>query len=554
MKHLLYYQPDFERFHEVCLTWSERCINLKYEKPFLTNVEVISFQKLFFPFKGRPGELSTYLGGYHGELSSLIIVIGDLKKEVSEAIESELYTLFLLYPEVGFFFENNTVVPESIRNQVNLFLVSSRTDTIKKADIETFILTDNLFDASNLRAATKTWKQAQLKIENNFGLWEHRKKTLALVIDEEGDQCLHNCYILYANGFRSLPISSFRQVKEFCSINNKDISYDLIIRDFDLQFPDEIPATYWVIRENGETIPVSTIDFVRGFKWDNNRNEWIELIRDNLKIAERVPGIPRSEEEKALSNDEVNKLFIWNNDDYTKGKVRIITQGYNHLSIDATRDYFELIGNKMLVGPGLKKPIEGVYFDLQRINRIYEEFWESHKDSSKDKEAPNRERKENNHSEPLGLYEIAFVLTERAKKYYDNKSYLLAAVLSQEAIEILNGFHMMLTIRALHLHAISENAIAMCVIGGNETDLAEDSKLRARLIKEDVHRLVKGTALNPENILNQIFSDCRFFCKEKEHFASEEIFISEMAHLNEGGSIFTWFKNIGRHLSYGKRK
>ena len=43
------------------------------------------------------------------------------------------------------------------------------------------------------------------------------------------------------------------------------------------------------------------------------------------------------------------------------------------------------------------------------------------------------------------------------------------------------------------------------------------------------------------NTLNQIYSDCRKVCREKEHFDSESIFIGAMARLNEGSFIFKYF-------------
>lgn len=557
MKQLLYYQPDYKRFHSICTTLFKKSIAIKYEKPHISSVNVISFTSVDFPFKGVPGELSIFLENYQYDLSSLIVILGDLSPTLSGDMETELYTLFILYPEVNFFFEKKGVIPKPIIDEVvqNLVIPQTENGDMNHLNIEALLLADNLFDASNLRASTKAQKQRSLKIINNFKLWKHREKSLALVIDEERDQCLHNCYLLYANGFRSLPISSFSQVKALCSKRNTTISYDLILRDFDLQFPDEIPETYWVINEQGNSTPISTIDFVRGFKWDKESNIWIDLTRSRLHITYRISGLPFIEEEEKKNWLKEEDYQIWNSEDFTCGKIRIITQGFNNISVDSNKNSFELINaNKELLAPGLKKPIEGVYWDMQKLDVIHKAFRESHNDN----DAPYRERKENNHSTPLGLYEIAFALTERAKQYYDNNLYLLAAVLSQEAIEILNGFHMILTMRAFHLHAVSENAIAMSVLGGNELDLAKDSMLRVRLIKEDVLRLVKGTEICAQNVLNQIFSDCRLFCKEKEHFASEEVFISEMSYLNDGGSISKWVKDLQewtrKKLSpYGKR-
>ena len=148
------------------------------------------------------------------------------------------------------------------------------------------------------------------------------------------------------------------------------------------------------------------------------------------------------------------------------------------------------------------------------------------------------------HGVPLNIYDMVKDMVDRAKVYYEEKRYIRSSILSWEAIEVMNGFHEVLTLDAYHIYALSENAIAMRVLGGKESILTEDTSFRVRKIRADVNRLLFRHGHNTErrrlalNVLNQIFSDCRAFCKQKEHFDSEEVFLSAIGHLN--AADFTW--------------
>ena len=136
-------------------------------------------------------------------------------------------------------------------------------------------------------------------------------------------------------------------------------------------------------------------------------------------------------------------------------------------------------------------------------------------------------------------------MIRRAEIYYNNRRFLLAALVSGEAMEILNGFHHRLMIKAYYLQAIAENAISMDVVGANEKYLAKDAQFRVEKIKEDVERFYYGyEETSSRNVLNHIFSTCRQFCKEHEHFESEEVFLSAMGHLLEGLPITKLLKRI----------
>lgn len=196
-------------------------------------------------------------------------------------------------------------------------------------------------------------------------------------------------------------------------------------------------------------------------------------------------------------------------------------------------------------------------------NSSLEEYIKKEAKNKKQEWVISTERENHNHGVPLDLYDLAKSMLGRATDYYQHGNYIKAAVLAGEIIEVLNGFHEALTLQAYHIQAISENAIAMNVIGGSEMALKEDTVFRIRKIKSEIDRILSRTNNESEtdasqfntlktlwnrlfndakgerrelkyNILNQIFSDCRKVCKDKEYFGAEDCFISAMAYVNEG--------------------
>ena len=178
----------------------------------------------------------------------------------------------------------------------------------------------------------------------------------------------------------------------------------------------------------------------------------------------------------------------------------------------------------------------------------------------------NTSRENHEHGVPLDIYDSIRNMLERARKYYDKGKYIRSAIISSEVIELLNGFHEALVLQAYHILAISENALAMNTIGGNEDELGLDASFRITKIADEVERLIdreredckisqfyflnkiysvyKTLLIEKDdrrkfkyNVLNQIYSECRTFCKEREHFKAEDRFISAMAHVNEGYSV-----------------
>lgn len=358
---------------------------------------------------------------------------------------------------------------------------------------------DNLFDASNLRYACKQWRYTRLNVRRRNFKWqqESRKKHLAICVEEERGQNRFNSYCLFANGFRVLPVVS---ASELFYIHNGMLTPSLIVRDYDLQFPDPLKK---------EIIGMKSIDAIRSFT-----SEGVKVI--NSPYWKRFYEL---------------KTPIYFISKGNPGSIKIVPpQEFPLKNLDK---------NEELVLPGIVKPVNGIHKPYECIEEICNCFDEIFK---KEKPLINTERMNHQHGVPLDIYEVVQSIIDRAKNYYKIEKYIHAAILSHEAMEIMNGFHQALMLDAYHLYAISENAISMNIVGVSEQELKQDTYKRVEKIALDIRWLLKDRKDNEGNeqsinVLNQIYSDCRNFCREKEHFESEAVFISAIGHLNEGFSF-----------------
>lgn len=386
------------------------------------------------------------------------------------------------------------------------------------------------FDPSNIRNAIKQWKLISLNCFNNYErIQQSRKNNIGICVEEESSQCLLNCYSLFASGFRCIPVMSASKLK---GLKHKQIKGDkIIVRDYDLQFPDEESRRY----KNG----INEVDLIRGFKYRNNC--WENLLDHEQQV-------------------------YWEKADYDDNIVFLVSYGgYKGLKIDESGKVKQTgmtIKNELVL-PGITKPVMGIYYSMFRSIRPTQERFKTtlYSSVSDNNYIIKTSREAHRHSAPLDLYDSAQRMILRAERYYKRNKYLLSAIVSQEAQELLNGFHIALTLRAFATHAKAENALALDVLGGDEEILAEDANLRCKIIWEQVNRILaidksredyeEVTSIRKKtkiNVLNQIFSDCRLFCKEKEHFKAEDVFLCEMAHLNDGLDEQKLFRPVGRLL------
>ena len=496
---------------------------------------------------------------------------------------------------------------------------------------------DNLYDGSNLRFAIKRYIYEHLKVKRyNFSAVQNsRSENLALCVEEEHAQNRFNSYALYANGFRVLPISSSQDLKD---VNLSEISPSIVVRDYDLQFPDENTEIKDEKEIGGESRNINLVDFIRGAKFvsdlsennlfnnrwyvltseDNKFNYWSSLLNHPVFFISKgghgisIIGSARQyiKERKQLLVKQLKQLM--KADEAVKGKkdiIEIIEKQTTEASQDKNNVF--LNGTTEQIVRGIEKPVSGVYLPFHTFEEVKERFnsfgdselvinnhilkmlkhckdkkekkqmkaylrneyktyldlhliaalrneyvmWrcplsKSEEQVSIDKiiEADRQdkhqrwtittERQNHNHGVPLDLYDLAKNMIARASDYYKREKFIKSAIVSSEVIEVLNGFHEALVLEAYHILAISENAIAMNTIGGNEEDLSLDANFRISKIASEVERLMDRAGNYRRkyryNVLNQIFSDCRAFCKEKKHFESENRFISAIAHINEG--------------------
>ena len=524
-------------------------------------------------------ELSLFLNQYNDNLQSLHIIIdfASLKETDVDVIRD----CIIEFPEVQFLFDkhyakklslSSFLFPENelegyisscqdlekkellniwqkIANDVNYSFIelnlNNPDDEFDSSIVFSRIINgfDNTFDASNLRYAIKYRMSLHLKVHQNRNFkktQDSRFKNLAICIEEEGRQNIFNSYSLYANGYRVLPITTSQELE----IVNDQKKFRLpnegiVIRDYDLQFEDEDP---------------NSVDEIRGYRFCDKSD-----FEKDSAFSERIG--------KYLSlykigwnilNKEYNPKYnipnkYWDRLMQSRYPLYFISKGPKHSIIDhPERSCKVSICSKTgeLHIPGLTKPVCGIYYPFQGMPEVKEIYDKTRYSVSDSDYEITTSRKEHDHSTPLDIYDMANNMIRRAESYYTDNRYLLAALVSREALEFLNGFHHRLMIKAYYIQAIAENAIAMDVVGSNELYLAKDAQFRVNKITEDVDRFYFGYETKSKwNILNHIFSTCRQFCKEHEHFESEAIFISAIAHLNEGyefSDVLYEIKTIGK--------
>lgn len=534
-------------------------------------------------------DLPVFLNQYEGNLQSLHIIIDFESIKGNESVDIIRDTV-IEFPEVQFLFDkhyagnmtlSSFLFPQkeltrytrsysqeeqkaeqskwqSIEEHVEYSLlevyINNPNDTSDSSILFSRIINgyDNTFDASNLRYAIKYRKYLNLKVQHSRNFkkaQDSRFSKLAICIEEESRQNIFNSYSLYANGYRVFPVTT-RQELEIVNSDEFKLPLDsengIIIRDFDLQFEDE---------------DQSPVDAIRGFRYCDI---------DDLKEGSSL--------EKQLGR-KLKSLFLegnlykkgWNiliekfnteTNQYWKKLVHsgfplyFITKGPKHSDIIHPKKGSKVgINNKTgkLLLPGFAKPVCGIYSPFRGLPEVRATYDSTRYLVSENDYEIKTSRKEHDHSTPLAVYDMANNMIRRAESYYNGGRYLLAALVSGEALEFLNGFHHRLMIKAYYIQSIAENAISMDVVGSNEKYLAKDAQFRVDKIREDVNRFYFGyEEKSSRNVLNQIFSTCRQFCKEHEHFESEEVFLSAMGHLLEGLSLSTVSRRIISRLTKKK--
>ena len=523
------------------------------------------FRRLEAPAFGHAADLRIMLENFEGNLQSLhvIVDIASIPERQMEHIRSTI----IEYPETPFRFDRRAGVAEGVMlerlfpQQEVLRDVGARQDreellknwqqvlsgidtslvefSWEDSDDEDEIIIsriicglDNTFDASNLRYALKFRKCLSLKVDHNRNFMrkqDSRQQNLALCIDEDTRQNFLNSYTLYANGYRVLPVTTR---KELALVNRPGFlkGKGVVVRDFDLQFEDE----------DGESV-----DEIRGYKYCTEADLAVRRNRGGKAVSHY-----KLHWNDFTSTFEGRENRYWSNV-YSSGEtfpIYFVTTGPHYSRVarpkEGDRPRIEDDGRRLVL-PGLYIPVCGIYRPFHAIRAIRQTYEQTRYRPGQADYKIDTARKDHDHSTPLDIYWMVDKMIRRADRYYEEKQFILSALVAGEAIEIMNGFHHRMMVIAYSILAKAENAIAMDVMGSNEDVLARDTRFRVTKIQEDIERFYHGfKGENSQNVLNRIFSDCRNLCKAYEHFASEEVFISAMGHLNEGFSLGKLFRNV----------
>ena len=527
------------------------------------------FRRMEAPAFGHAADLRIMLENYEGPLQSLHVIL-DIAS-ISDRQMEHIRSTICEYPETPFRFDRRAgtapgaMLERLFPEQELMRDVASRQDREELLEtwrqvlsgIDTSLLEfsweesededevvisrivcglDNTFDASNLRYALKFRKYLSLKVDHNRNFLreqDSRQQNLALCIDEDTRQNFLNSYILFANGYRVLPVTT-RQ--ELALVNRPGFlkGRGVVLRDFDLQFEDE----------DGESV-----DEIRGYKYCTESD--LEARRNRGGKAAAHYKLHWNDFTKSFEGRE-NRYWSHVCSCGETFPIYFVTTGPHYSRVDrpkeGSRPRIEDDGRRLVL-PGLYVPVCGIYLPFHAIRGIRQTYEQTRYRPGQADYKIDTARKDHDHSTPLDIYWMVNKMIRRADCYYEEKQFILAALVAGEAIEIMNGFHHRMMVIAYSIKAKAENAIAMDVMGSNEALLARDTRFRVTKIQEDIERFYHGfKGESSQNVLNRIFSDCRNLCKAYEHFAAEDVFISAMGHLNEGFSLRKLF------LSPFKRK
>lgn len=329
-------------------------------------------------------------------------------KKASEIIAKTI----LCYPEVRFMFDESWKKENHSDGDFTDFLFYDGSDDVSSVlkeyhqyrvyDEQPFAFIqrnwDNLYDGSNLRFAIKRYiyKLLMVKRYNFSAIQDSRSNNMALSVEEEHFQNRLNSYALYANGFRVLPISSSQDLKRFKDSRSPSV----IIRDYDLQFPDEDVNKKETIRFGDDEVTINAVDYIRGAKLINetsnkkiklyknrwhvlNDEYWSSLINKPIYFISKggpqikivaIESIFLKEREKLLKEQQTFKNEL-------ESLKRRSTDSKTLLSLDNLIQKIDnnigpvfLEGVKIQVLQGLEKPVSGVYLPFHYFKEIKERY------------------------------------------------------------------------------------------------------------------------------------------------------------------------------------
>lgn len=541
-------------------------------------------------------------------LSFIKGVSNDNENAEYKDIATYVHHTILQFPEVNFLFDQSGISDEWLSGIEFLLGDNSDSDSDSVAQgfhvfrkEDGFVLFDldydNIFDGSNLRWAVRNKYYSDLELENTEGNFEKlqtaRKNNLAIVVDDEPRQSRFNSFALYASGYRVIQVCKARMlltlnacIRDKLIKKEKEEERFLVLRDFDLQFPDaskrkdydEETSTYkstykdvliwgegWKVNKKEKEIdvdlscfeekgedPPRMIDSIRNYRFFSKKEyPWKDIYKVNIQ----------------------SPFWGWTNNEDGKENAYsfVISNGHAMMNINDSKYHKWIVNEKHWLDVlGIEKPVSGLYYpfftklkDEEGKTIVKDHFLGTrYKIKEREKYRINKKRKAHNHGVPVDVYDAVNMMLQRAENYYQNGCYIKTAVLSQEAIELLNGFHYQMMIKAYRLKFIAENSISMDVVGADERQLVLDAEERIKIIKEEIHRIVYSQGEDEKHskyaniymqirqkeketeLLDHIFNDCRDTCHKNEFFEVEAVFISAIAHVNDGYSFYSFGRDF----------
>lgn len=550
---LLYISADrgnLKRVTKIASKWNDGIVNPFSFIPSIVKAPFQIFQKIQESLKKTGSNLSVLIDyksfianknkwqEYSTVLRDCILCFPEFnfyfdERDLSD--ENESITDFLDYIVTGIGLTRNGLNIDDVIKDIHTFKseINERNKIIEIEESPFNLLLkgrDNLFDASNLRFVLKKMRYEELSLHENYSsVQKSRKENLALCIEEERSQSLFNSIALFLNGFRVLPITCAEELHWA----NSNLKPSIIIRDYDLQFPDgSNKRKRQRSNKQANVSKFENIYLIRGWHYNKTNKAWEKTIDDNNDYWSNLKKFPIFYVSKGSQNDEGKRnmfFHIFDTDD------------------DSKQQEEKGEGSSQLFLPGIDKPVSGVYKPFQAINIIRRCYNDSFQ--SEDTIFTNRTQ-EDGHGVPLDIYNVVKDMVDRAELYYNNGRFVHSVVVANEAIEIMNGFHQSLTIRAYRCQVMAENALAANILGGDEKELRNDTEFRLEKIEKDITRISSvgdhEDALNinkKKNMLNQIFNDIRIYCQDREHFEAEDAVVRAIGHLNEGLPLSV-FKNF----------
>ena len=462
-----------------------------------------------------------------------------------------------------------------------------------------------LFDPSGIRAFLRDKLTRQLikfKQDNYENLHESRKKNIAIVVDEEQYHTNLWGYALYDFGYSVIPVNYEKELIETKAIlytdQNEEAAINaykpLIIRDFDLQFPDLGASKInfcGLCKEENEMAYKDCADSniyafrgVYNYKKARPENNVKENIINNEKakndlcmlhdcrkafwntlhdattyiITQNTPYNPFNKLQNGMVLTKPDESTFFNRVSkrlqqriVNKRMVGIINQPLiedseaENALVQSSGLLFQKANNKSNHGGkyflvGLSKEIEGMY-DLLNMpaygndqNNIIKQTYQNSRDY---REILKDRQDMDSHSIPPLNRCIVDRLIKKAKSYYETKQYLLAAINASEALEVLNGLAKSLAYEALHLKVVSEVQMELRIKGVGA--FKQVLKERINNIHRQKKRLAGDNKEAERNITMQIFNDLRVIYETNEQFgAADDAFaVAKKAEIGLKGSL-----------------